>query len=73
MTSREGPFPHVTRSCSMAGRRFLEENLEVLIELVQEHPSLYDASRPEHRDEQRTQNIRESIARILGKEGVGGN
>ena len=34
----------------MTGGRFLAENLEVLIELVQEHPSLHDASSPEHRD-----------------------
>ena len=29
----------------MASHRFSEKNIEKLIELVQEHPSLYDASR----------------------------
>lgn len=42
------------------------ETTEKLIELVREHPQLYDASCAEHKDAQRLSNMWQSIAIIMG-------
>ena len=48
------------------------EDTEKLIELVRQHPLLYDASCPEHKDAQRMRNVWQSIANVMGREKMGG-
>ena len=49
---------------NMPKSKVSEETKEKLIELVRQHPPLFDAKCPEHKDAQWTENIWRSIATI---------